>query len=85
MEHEPIDPKDFLAFLGGVMLIWGAIYFVGKLLFADYLRSLAGFAVTLAGGWLIYAFLIEKADRADTLEGEHDASEREVMEDSAAG
>lgn len=82
MEHQRLDPKDFLAFLGGVMLIWGALYFVGKLLFAEWARAAIGLAVTLAGGWLTYAFLIRKADRADTLEGEHDASEREVMADS---
>ncbi|HUS91090.1 MAG TPA: sodium:solute symporter family protein [Phycisphaerae bacterium] len=82
LEHEGLDPKDFLAFLGGMMLIWGALYFVGKLLFAEWVPAAIGLAVTLIGGWLVWAFLIRKADRADTLAGEHDASEREVMADS---
>jgi len=85
MEHKSIDPKDFLAFLGGIMLIWGALYFMGKLLFAEWGAMLLGLVITLVGGWLIYAFLLKKADRDDTLEGEHDASEREVMADSVAG
>jgi len=84
LEHEGLDPKDFLAFLGGVMLIWGALFFVGKALFAEYLLAAAGLAVTVAGGVLVYAFLLRKADRADTLEGEHDASEREVMDDAGS-
>jgi SSS family solute:Na+ symporter len=85
MEHKGLDPRDFLAFLGGVMLIWGALYFVGKALFGAWARAAIGLGVTLAGGWLTYAFLIRKADRADTVEGEHDASEREVMADSYGG
>jgi len=84
MEYQKVDPKDFLAFLGGMMLIWGALYFMGKLLFAEWAQMLVGLAVTLVGGWLVYAFLLKKADRLDSLEGEHDASEQEVMEDSAA-
>ena len=84
MEYQKVDPKDFLAFLGGMMLIWGALYFMGKLLFAEWAQMLVGLAVTLVGGWLVYAFLLKKADRVDSLEGEHDASEQEVMEDSAA-
>lgn len=82
MDHEGLDPKDFLAFAGGVLLIWGALYFVGKLLFGEWLAAAAGLAVTLGGGLLVWAFLIRKADREDTLAGEHDASEREVMTDS---
>ena len=82
MAGEPIDPKDFLALAGGLMLIWGALYFVGKLLFAEWGAMLVGLVVTLIGGWLIHAFLIQKADREDTLEGEHDASEQKVMVDS---
>jgi len=85
MPHGSLDPKDFLAFLGGMMLIWGALYFVGKLLFGYWAQAGIGLAVTVAGGWLTYAFLIKKADRADTLEGEHDASEREVMADTYEG
>ena len=81
MPYEPIDPKDFLAFAGGLMLIWGALYFVGKLLFAEWGAMVVGLVVTLVGGWLIHAFLIKKADREDTLEGEHDASEGEVIAD----
>ena len=84
MKYEKMDPKDFLAFLGGMMLIWGALYFMGKLLFAEWGAMLVGLAVTLVGGWLVYAFLVKKADRLDSLEGEHDASEGEVMEDSVA-
>ena len=79
VEHEGIDPRDFLAFLGGIMLIWGALYAVGKLLFAAWLNAFLGLAVTLVGGLLLYKFLIQKADRADLVEGERDASEREVM------
>lgn len=84
LKHEALDPRDFLAFLGGILLIWGALYFVGKLLFAEWARAGIGLAVTVAGGALVYAFLIRKADRKDTLDGEHDASEREVMADSYA-
>lgn len=79
VEHEGIDPRDFLAFLGGIMLIWGALYAVGKLLFAAWLNAFLGMAVTLVGGLLLYKFLIQKADRPDLVEGERDASEREVM------
>ena len=81
VEHEGIDPRDFLAFLGGIMLIWGALYVVGKLLFAAWLNAFLGMAVTLVGGLLLYKFLIQKADRADLVEGERDASEREVMDE----
>mgnify|MGYP001441363025 CR=1 FL=1 len=81
VEHEGIDPRDFLAFLGGIMLIWGALYAVGKLLFAAWLNAFLGLAVTLVGGLLLYKFLIQKADRADLVEGERDASEREVMDE----
>ena len=49
MVAEPIDPKDFLAFLGGLMLIWGALYFVGKLLFAEWGAMTVGLVVTLTG------------------------------------
>ena len=63
------------------MLIWGALYAVGKLLFAAWLNAFLGMAVTLVGGLLLYKFLIQKADRADLVEGERDASEREVMDE----
>ena len=82
MPYQPLDWRDFAAFAGGIMLIWGAIYSVGQLVFAAYVKALVGLAVTAAGGWLIWAFLLRKADRADTLEGEHDASEQEVMADT---
>ena len=75
MEYEGLDPRDFLAFLGGVMLIWGALYFVGQLILAEYAACLAGLGVTLVGGWLVYAFLITRPDREDTLEGELDAGD----------
>ena len=80
MPYEPLDPKDFWAFLGGILLIWGALYFVGKVIFKEYLRALISFPVPLIGSWLLYEFLIRKADRADTLEGEHDASERVIQD-----
>ncbi len=81
-EHESIDPRDFLAFLGGMMLIWGGLFFVGKLLFGSWTATVVGLVVTLAGAWLVNVFLIRKADREDTLAGEHDASEAAVMLDS---
>lgn len=80
--HESIDPRDFLAFLGGMMLIWGALFFVGKLLFGSWTATVVGLVVTLVGAWLVNVFLIRKADREDTLAGEHDASEGNVMQDS---
>lgn len=73
MEPEALDWRDFAAFAGGVALIWGALYLVGQLMFGEYGAAAVGFAVTAAGGWLVYAFLITRADRDDTLEGERDA------------
>jgi len=75
LEHEGLDPRDFVAFLGGVMLIWGALYCVGQFVLAEYAAGLAGLCVTLVGGWLVYAFLITRADREDVLVGEHDAGD----------
>ena len=80
MPYEPMDPRDFWAFLGGVMLIWGALYFMGKLILGEHLRALLSLIVPVLGGWLVYEFLVKKADRADTLEGEHDASERVIQD-----
>ena len=73
MEPEGLDPRDFAAFTGGVALIWGALYLVGQLVLGEYGPAAAGLAVTLAGAWLVYAFLITRADREDTFEGERDA------------
>ncbi|MBT3346213.1 MAG: Na+:solute symporter [Gemmatimonadetes bacterium] len=71
--HEPFDPKDLLAFAGGIMLIWGAIYAIGQLILGSPTSSAIGFGVTALGGWLTWQFLIKKADRADLMEGESDA------------
>ncbi len=75
MPYQPLDGRDFLAFAGGVMLIWGAIYFVGKLVLGHYVASSYALLVTVVGGGLVWQFLLKRADRAETMEGEHDASE----------
>ncbi|MFH1570835.1 MAG: sodium:solute symporter family protein [Gemmatimonadota bacterium] len=75
MEPQPLDNRDFAAFVGGVLLIWGSLYLVGKLMLGEYGAAAIGLAVTAVGGWLTYAFLLTRADREDTLSGEHDAHE----------
>jgi len=73
--YQGLDKRDLIAFFGCLALVWGGIYCVGHIIMGDYGPGLIALFITVAGGYITKVFLLDRADREDTLVGEHDAHE----------
>jgi len=80
-EYEGFDIRDFYAFFGVLGLVWGGIYFVGHVVMGNHGAGFAAFVVVLVSAIVTKKFLLDRADRTDTLEGEHDAHEMYDQDD----